>query len=257
MKHRVILTLIVAWIACGAWTQGFAATQLKDETLNYKVTFKWGLIQKQAGRATMTLRNTGSTMEAVLYARSEPWADKIYSLRDTLKSTMNRVDVSPIKYERIAHEDGKFSHDIVEFNHKGNIVTGKCTRYRKREKEENLRVATTELSATGMTVDMLSAFYYLRSLDFKNMKPGDSVTVNIFSGKRKERLTIRYENDESLKLDGRSYPTHHVTFMFTTDDNKKSSEGIDAWIWTEGNKIPLKLEGHLKVGKIRCLYVPN
>lgn len=36
-----------------------------------------------------------------------------------------------------------------------------------------------------MTVDMLSSFFYLRTLDFDSMKSGDSQTVNIFSGSKK------------------------------------------------------------------------
>lgn len=255
-RYALIRTLsILALLFVGATLH---SAQLPDnETLNYKVLFKWGLIQKQAGRATMKLNNTPNTFEATLYARSEPWADHIYSLRDTLLSTFSRHDLAPIKYQRIAHEDGKYAHDIVEFIRTGNTVVGDCTRFRRNKKNQPTNIAHTTLKAEGMTVDMLSVFYFLRTLDFKSMKEGDSHSVNIFSGKRKETLTIKFIGNESLKLDNVTYPTHRITFTFTTEGSKKSSDGIETWIWANESKIPLKLEGRLKVGKIKCLYMAD
>lgn len=67
-----------------------AAALFKNETLKYVVTYKWGLIHKDAGDATVTLRRNGDQYRMVLTAKSKPWADKIYRVRDTLESVMRR-----------------------------------------------------------------------------------------------------------------------------------------------------------------------
>ena len=54
-----------------------AATPL--ETLNYKVIYRWGLVNKQAGRASFKLYDHGhGQYQAIMCARTEPWADHFF-----------------------------------------------------------------------------------------------------------------------------------------------------------------------------------
>lgn len=224
-----------------------------SESLHYKVMFKWGLINKKAGTADLVLTPGADYLKATLTAKNEPWADGIYKLRDTLISHMDPVTMTPSYYERIAHEDGKYARDIVRFNQTEKIVTAHTERYRRKSDGAEPTSALNTLSASGVTVDMVSAFYYLRKLDFSRMSPGQSVTVNIFSAKRKELLRIIFRGKEKVKIDNKSYDTWRVSFTFTTDGAKKSSDNIDTWIETTGEHIPVKLRGKLKIGSILCL----
>lgn len=246
---RLILLLLVLL----TMTVNVEAVTLQPETLQYKVLYRWGMIHKVAGRATLRLAPVSNGYRATLTARSEPWADKIYHLRDTLVSSMMKETLKPTRYEKIAHEDGKFSHDIVAFAHRGNEVTGNCTRHRRKKGSSELTTTKTTLSATGMTVDMLSVFYYIRTLDFVGMKPGKSMSINIFSGKKKETLTITYHGAKSIEVGKSTRPAFYVTFTFTSD-GKKSSDPIKAWISADSRRIPLKLEGSLKIGKVVVEY---
>ncbi|MCM1348918.1 MAG: DUF3108 domain-containing protein [Firmicutes bacterium] len=253
MKRYIYILTAITLLALTAMQA--QAVSLSNEVLNYKVIYKWGLVHKQAGTARLLLNRSGNFYSATAFARSDPWADKIYRLRDTMRTTMRYADFSPIKYEYIAHEDGKYSHDIVTFTHSGNTVTGNCSRTRRPKGQTTATTKKTTLTANGMTVDMLSSFYYLRSLDFENMKPGARKSINIFSGKRKEILTFTYSGTEKLKLNGTTYNTYKVTFTFTSDGRKQSSEPIQAWVSTDARRIPLKLIGKLKIGQVQCLYV--
>lgn len=250
-RFRLLYTIIAALISVASC---LATPKLTDETLNYKVLFKWGLVQKQAGRATLKLRTSPGHFTATLYARSEPWADNFYSLRDTLISTMTAEDCLPTRYERIAHEDGKYARDVITMRRTGNLVDGHSIRYRRSKKDTGITSSEIKLKAEGPTVDLLSVFYYIRSIDFQQLTPGYKKVINIFSGKRKELLTITYHGKENLKLDGTEHPTFRISFTFTDERSSKTSDDIDTWISTDKSRIPLKLEGKLKIGKIRCLY---
>lgn len=230
--------------------------RLPDEELHYKVLYKWGLIQKQAGKATLTLRGNPDNYVATLVGHSLPWADRIYKLRDTLRSTMHVDDMLPSKYERIAHEKDRYAHDIVEITRIENVFIGKATRHRKADSNAPVKSDSSELKAEGATVDLLSAFYYLRSLNFPQFNVGHKIVVNIFSGKQKEILNITYKGKEIVKIDNRDYQSYHVVFTFTSDGRKKSSSNINAWISADNRRIPLRLEGSLPIGKVQCIYVP-
>lgn len=252
MKLRQLLLFVVLFSTFTFTIAGNPAFQ--SESLNYKVMFRWGLVHKQAGRATLNISESGNKYVATLTARSESWADKFYSVRDTLISTMSKTDLLPEKYERIAYEGGSFAHDIVTITKSGYTFKADTERYRRKKNTVNVVKNTGTLVAEGHTVDLLSVFYYLRAIKFESLTPGYTKTINIFSGKKKELIHIKYLDKEMLEIDKKKHETYKISFTFTTDGQTKSSDDIYTWISTEPNHIPLKLEGKLKVGKIQCLY---
>lgn len=245
--------VLAALLAVSAWLPVARAAGFADEDLRYKVMFKWGLINSKAGHATLSLRNRGTSARAVLTASSEPWADKIYRLRDTLIAEMEHEGMKPLRYEKRAHEQGKYSRDIVVYRHGAdNKVTGECSTYYKR-KDRAASTSNHKIEATGTTVDMLSVFYYLRNLEFETLTPGRNMVINIFSGKRNERLSLRYAGIEDVKIDGKVMRAYRINFSFTSN-GKKSSDDMTAWISTDSRRIPLRIEGKLPVGKVQVFY---
>lgn len=245
--RRIFALLALAALLCTT----AAARSFDNENLRYKVLYKWGLINKTAGYADISMRRSGERCMGVLYAASEPWADRFFKLRDTLVSTMRPADFTPFRYEKKAHEGNEVKHDIVEFSRNGYNFTGQCVR-KVWKKGELFRDETRTLSATGTTVDMMSSFYYMRNLPFEQWKPGHTTTINIFSGKQQEKLTLKYQGTDDVELKGKKYKCYHITFIFTGDGGKKTSDNMDAWISTGESRVPLKLEGKLPVGKVQC-----
>lgn len=251
---RIILIAFIAGlpVAAGARSAGRAAT-LEPETLRYDVMFKWGLINKKAGEATLRLAHNRDHYHAQLTARSAPWADRIYRVRDTLIGRMAYENFTPLYYEKIAHEGNEHKHDVVDYDYsEPGTVRGVCTR--RVFKRNVLSIdEQKEMTAEDRALDMLTSFYYMRSLPFETWTPGQTESIDIFSGKQKELLTIRYmgiDEVETPRGDSRAY---HVRFIFTSGGGRKSSDDMDAWIATGPDRTPLKLEGKLPVGKVRCV----
>lgn len=247
-------TLIISLILTLASVNIATATSFNNESINYKVMYKWGVVNKQAGHATLTLNRHGDHYKTQLTAASEHWADRFYKVRDTLNGKIAINGFLPSFYEKIAHEGGEHKHDIVHYTRSGSNVTGNCTRSVINNKGQLTKNEKRSLSAVGTTLDMLSSFYYMRTLPYNTYKIGHPITVNVFSGKRKELLTIKYIGTEVIDINKKSYNCYHIRFTFTGDGGKKTSDDMDAWISTESNHIPIKLEGKLKVGKVQCYY---
>ena len=253
---KTFSTLILAVLVVILGTGRMQAIDLTigDESLNYKVMYKWGLVNKQAGRATLTIRNSGPHANLKLTARSEKWADRFYKVRDTLIGKVTRAGFKPVFYEKIAREGNDHKHDRVDYSYVSAKVIGTCVRHKYDKKGNLTRNEKRELEAYGTTVDMLSSFYYMRSLPYAQWKSGHVTTLNIYSGKRKELLTIKYKGIETVKYDGKSYQCYHIQFSFTGEGKKKTSDDMDAWLSTGATRIPIKLEGKLAVGKVQCFF---
>lgn len=245
-------------LLCASAVSVSANHKIANEELKYRVMYKWGLINKRAGTVTVfTQNNHDHTFSSVLVGHSAKWADKFFMVRDTLRGKIITDGIHPTFYEKISHEGGDYKHDIINYKREASgRVLAVCDRYKQKKKSDNIDFSQIELEAEGYTVDMLSAFYYMRYMDFPAMTPGENKTMNIFSGKRKEILKITYQGVETIKLDEKSYECYHITFSFTSDGKQKSSDDLQAWIETGAGRIPIKMEGKLKVGSVKCFYEP-
>ena len=87
------------------------------------------------------------------------------------------------------------------------------------------------------------------------MRESTVYTSTIFSGRKKEIVSVRLVGLESIKLRDKSvHKAFHVKFTFTQDGSTKSSDDIDTWISADNRRIPLMLRGKLPVGEVRVYY---
>lgn len=127
------------------------AADFKPENLHYVISYKWGLVHKDAGEATLTLREDGSRYKLRLTGKTKPWADKFYMVRDTLMATVRKDGFRPVSYSKIAHEDGKYSRDDITYSYGGSTVGGHSVRTRV-DKKGNRNVTEKNFTATGMHI---------------------------------------------------------------------------------------------------------
>lgn len=250
MKKQIVLLLIcIIGMACKPIET--KAVAFGNEKLKYVITYKWGLVQKQAGEATLTLRQHNGHFVATLTAKTKPWADKVFQVRDTLRATMTVDKLRPARYEKIAHEGGKYGKDIITYAYNGGMT--KAAVSRTKVKDGKVKNSKKAFSTMYEAYDMLSIFYYVRSIDYATLPQGSSLRRVIFSGSHAEFITIRNLGVQTLKLrSGKRVSTYHLRFNFTDDGGKRSSGDMDTWISTEAPHIPYQLEGELPVGKVKC-----
>lgn len=251
MKKQLMAALAAIFMGIGASlpASGSAKTNFSDETLRYVLTYKWGLVTKDSGEATLTLRNKGNNYNITLTGKTKPWADSFFSVRDTLSSVISKKDFRPQSYIKTAHEGGKYSKDVITYTYGGSVVGGNVTKH--REKKDKIKTENLQLTATGETYDMLSVFYWLRTIDLDNLATGKKIKSTLFSGSFAETVTIWKVGEETVKMrDGSRRPAWHLKFTFTSKGGKKSSDDMDAWISKDSAHIPLQLRASLPLGKV-------
>ena len=250
IRHSIAILFLTLTLGLSAFS-GKAATTFSNESLRYVVSYKWGLIHKDAGDATLSLRRSGDRYKVSLVAKTRPWADKFYSVRDTLLGEIRIKDLRPLSYAKITHEKKKYARDDIRYSFSGDNTVGhtKCLRV----KNGVTNVTERTLTASGPVYDMLSIFYYLRQLNYDQLNKNKLYVATIFSGKKREKIKIRSIGKEVITLKDKSkHDAYHIRFNFTQDGGKKSSDDIDVWISTDSRHIPLYLVGTLPVGEVRA-----
>lgn len=247
----ILLSLSALLSAMPAWASDF-----KNEVLHYTISYKWGMIHKDAGKATLRLSNSGNHYKLSLTAYTLPWADKIFQVRDTLLSTVTKNNFRVTEYMKNTHEGGKYNRDIIHFTYGGSAAKGSVKKIRQ-QKDGSFKVTNKVLTGGIPVYDMLSVFYYMRKLDYASMKKGVVYKVTIFSGSKSETLTIKNLGIENIKLRNKTTRSaYKLSLSFTTGGKKKSSDDISAWISSDSSHIPLYVVGKLPIGQVR-VYLTN
>lgn len=231
------------------------AWNVPNESLHYAVNFRWGFIDANAGIATLTTVSDAANNQftATLTGKSVDILGHYYAVGDTITGTMMADTMQPVYTQHLINENGTFSIETITYASNDNKSLGEVVKTLPDGKVIRSRVSHY---GGGLTLDLLSVFYYVRQIDYSSMKPGDSVKVNIFSGKNPETLTIHYGGTQTVTLNGAQKEAYTVNLLFSTQaGGTTNSDVMNLTISTDAQRIPLTIEGSLKIGHMICKYV--
>ncbi|CAG0966245.1 MAG: DUF3108 domain-containing protein [Bacteroidetes bacterium] len=261
MKTKwLLISLPVAIVAIGtsAFKQqnrlDFAQTPQNDEvnklrTINY-AAFKPGEVLEyrlhygvvDAGTARLEVKNSTlnvsgrEVLHVVGTGQSRGAFDWFYKVRDRYETYMDAKGVFPWLFVRRVNEGGyKINQDYKFFQAQNKVDNGKGNTF---EVPEGVQ-------------DMLSAFYYARTIDFSSAKVGDIYTIPAFVDDEVFPLKIKYGGIEKIKV-GKEYfecmkfhPVVQQGRIFSKEDD------LTAWITNDKNKIPVLAQAKVLVGSIK------
>lgn len=252
---KCVRLALLVWILGVFSVQGQNLYVPVPEKLTYEVVYHWGMIWKKAAEATLSLEISQSGDTAVyngqLIARTLTFADKIFRVRDTLNVVMKGDDMRPYYYAKIADEDNTYRKDEVYYHYAEDGIKGFTTLYRPKRNSIESYVLEAEKDA----FDMMSVFYYMRTLDLDNAQMYQRFPVKIFSGRKVENLSIEFLGRTIFNAPTkRVFNAFKVKLRFSINNGEKETENITAWISDDGRKIPLQVEGRLSLGALKAFY---
>ncbi|MGQ9847231.1 MAG: DUF3108 domain-containing protein [Bacteroidales bacterium] len=218
--------------------ENIKASAFKDgEKLQYLVHY--GFID--GGYAILNLKefeiNGKKYFHAIASGYSTGIVDKLFKVRDVYETFVDMETDLPIKAIRNITEDNYKYYDEVLFNRKDNTVISK----RKGK-----------VSVPENTMDILSALYYARNNNFKNLKQGDIITLDTYFDDGMFTLQIRYKGTETIKTNFgkvnclKFSPVVEPGRIFDTQDD------VTIWISNDNNFIPVRVQFDLFVGSIKA-----
>lgn len=247
LMRRFILAaaaaVALAPLAARAWT-------VPDETLQYQINYKWGFIDANAGVATVTAENVPGTgtFRATLTGRSVQLLGHEYVGGDTIVGTLMSDTVRSVMTQRLSYSAGEFEIETITYPD-GSAKDGEIVRRLPDGKVVRSRISHY---GGGLTVDLLGVYYYMRQIDYTQMTPGQSVRVNVFSGKSPETLDVTYNGKVMADSCGCQVETFSVSLDFSTPPPGNSSDHLEAWISTGADRVPVRVVGTLKFGRMDC-----
>lgn len=207
------------------------------EVLQYKL--KYGFIT--AAEGTLKVLNSdlkfdnNSTYKLVVDAKTSGTFDVFYKIRDHYDSYIDKKNLTPYFYQENVKEGGYKRQDKARFT------------------QETKRVVSnrgTFTAPTNQTFDLVSAYYFSRSLDVTKMKIGDQFKLNYFLGDKIHQLQIKYIGKEVV--DSKLGKIRCLKFSPSIEPGRifRKDSNLYLWITDDGNRVPVKAQVEILVGAV-------
>lgn len=212
------------------------------EVLNYRIHY--GLLN--AGTATLTTLKTTYKGQPHFYVKgygkTTGAVRAFFKVEDHYESFINYNTGLPSFYVRNVQEGGYTQHFETVFNHSNQtlILTDK--------EKNNSRV---EKSVKGVQ-DMLSAFYYLRSMDPGELKIGSVKKLNVWIDDEMFPFQIKVVGSENIRTKFGTINALKIVPQVMSGRVFKDKEGVTLWVSNDKNYIPLAIKAELAVGSLKA-----
>ncbi|MGN7205268.1 DUF3108 domain-containing protein [Pedobacter sp. SAFR-022] len=207
------------------------------EVLKYKL--KYGFIT--AAEGTLKVLNTDlkfedkPTYRLSVDGRTSGTFDVFYKIRDHYDSYIDRETLTPYFYQENIREGGYRRTDKARFNQKTRKVVSN---------------RGTFTGPTNQTFDLVSAYYFSRSLDVSKMKVGDKFKLNYFLGDEISQLEIAFVGREVIKTNLGKIRCLKFSPSIQPGRIFRKDSKLYLWITDDGNRVPVKAQVEILVGAV-------
>jgi hypothetical protein len=204
-----------------------------------KLTFdvKYGFVT--AGIATMQIpkikRISGRDAYHVNFeVNTVPSFDIFYKVRDRYETYIDVEGIFPWRFEQHIRE-GKYSRDFSAF-------------FDQRKGKAKTRDG--EYDIPKYVLDIVSAFYYARTLDYSNLNVDDRIPLQNFYKNKVYDLDVKYLGRETIEVPAGKFDCIIVEPLVKEGGLFKNEGSIIIWLTDDEVKMPVRVKTKVVVGAI-------
>ncbi len=210
------------------------------ETITYKVVYNWNSLWINAGEVSFAVTGgvygTKNVYHVIGSGTTYKSYDWFYKVRDTYESFIDKETLQPLKFVRNVDEGGYKIYNNVTFKHtEGKAISTHGT-----------------FDIPNCIQDVLSAIYFARNIDFKNLKPNDTIPMNMFLDDSVYHIFIKYNGKEQIKTSLGTFNCIKFSPRLIEGTLFKQGDEMSVWVTDDDNKIPVLVESPIIVGSIRA-----
>lgn len=208
------------------------------EKLEYRVHYGWldaGIATLEVKKAKKAPVDQPGLLHMVGIGKTTGAFDWFYKVRDRYESFVDPKDNLPQAFVRRVNEGGFIINRDYFFDHN------------KKEVKTNKGVFKTAENVQ----DLLSSFYYLRSIDMKKAKRGDVFHVDAFMDYEIYPFQVKFLGIETIEVDAGKFRCYKFVPVVQKGRVFKDEEDLKVWISCDQNKVPILAQAEVLVGSIK------
>lgn len=166
--------------------------------------------------------------------RTLPSFSWIFKVEDRYETVLDAQGVFPWRFEQHVRE-GKYRRDFsAEFDQLNHLA----------------KTADGTYPVPAYVHDVVSAFYYVRTLDFSKARVGQKFMLQNFFKDSTYQLAVKYLGRQQISVDAGLFNTIIVEPMIKEGGLFKSEGRVLIWLSDDERKVPVKVSTKVLIGSI-------
>jgi len=215
------------------------------EKLEYKVGMLSGVLKGLGGsggisiakkpvKITLSNGEVRDCYDINFWVNSEGVVDMTYSIRD--------------KYRTIVDIGGIFPYEFHQRIREGNYKLDFSARF---DQINNLAiVGDKQYKVEEYIQDIISALFYVRTMNLSAMKNGETITLRNFYKDTTFALPVRIIRRETIKVRAGTFRAILVQPVISEGSPFKFNNMINVWLTDDARKIPIKVSTSIILGDV-------
>lgn len=215
----------------------------RGEKFTFRVYYDSYLTGKvTAGSATLEVTGANKafynrdTYHVVGAGKSAKLFDWFFKVDDRFETYFDEESFTPYYFIRRTREGGYVKDDDVYFRYFNNTAKSR----------KNIT------SVSSNVQDILSAYYYARTLDISNINPGDYIKIPFFLDDTTYVSAIQYVGKEVVKTSIGKIRCLKLKPMVATGEVFNNPYPMTLWISDDKNRIPILAQSAVVVGNVKA-----
>jgi len=196
-----------------------------------------GIAELKVSNTKRKFKNSRKTLNMVGKGWTTGATDWFFKVNDHYETFMDIEKMEALLFIRRVDEGGFLINQDYYFEQDSNKV----------RTQNNL-----DYTVPSGVQDMLSSFYYARSLDFSSAKMNDVFIIPAFVDDKVEYLRVKYKGKETIKVRKGKYACLKFNPIVLEGRVFKDDDDVTVWISDDDNKIPILIQSKIIVGSIKA-----
>ncbi len=214
----------------------------RGEKMVFRVAFNSVLTGNiTGGKAVLEVKNTNkqfnnrNTYHVVGEGYTTGFIELFYKVNDRLESYIDQDGLFPWQFARRIRENDYKKDEVVNFR-----------------QNDKLAVSLKKIVKVPANIqDIVSAFYYARTLDISTYKNGDFFTLPFYLDDSVYHSKIVFKGREKVKTKLGSFNCIALRPMVATGYTFEDPYPITVWVTDDEKRVPVLIESELAVGRAR------
>ena len=241
------LLLIILLLSClSVFPQSYRSVQnnafVRGEKLTFRVAFNSSLTGSiTGGKATLEVKNENkvlnnrSTYHVVGEGKTTGFIELFYKIHDRFESYFDQDALIARQFIRRTRENAYKKDDLVVFR-----------------QDDLLAVSLTKVVKVPANIqDVISAFYYARTLDISNLEPGGIIHIPFFLDDSVYNSRVIFKGRETVKTKLGKFRCIAFRPMVATGYAFDDPYPITIWLTDDANRMPVLIDSEQSVGRAR------
>jgi Protein of unknown function (DUF3108) len=218
------------------------------EKITYVIYYNWNFVWLAAGEVTFTVADAGSQFHITASGETYDSYEWMYSVKDRFETYVDKTTGLPRVSVRDVKE-GKYS-----MYEKTELDQPKRKAFSLKGKNKAAATKRQDFVLDDCMHDILSVVYYVRNLDYANIKKGANIPLKVFLDGEAHPIKISYNGTTQTTIKGLGkFNSINVSPQLISGGTFKEGDRMDIWATNDGNRLPLLIQSPIQVGTVKCV----